>query len=208
MRRCCRSRVLDGARCDGGDIAEWSFPRSEFKWSRRHGVFWIGKSQLRTAEYLQLARYHYREALILVDAMYRSLPVTCCPYTYVDNDAELACGWTREFPRKWAAFVRRAPLRLGPSRDAVASGSCFGASLSAHRQPLAEACVTMQGPVENGMSLVSRPTVLLRPSRDCRAATRTGPRSTSWAMSITDKLTVACAWAEEGDTRAGTPMCP
>jgi hypothetical protein len=61
----------------------------EFKWSRRHRVFWIGKSQLRPAEYLQLARYHYREALILVDAMYRSLPVTCCPYTYVDNDAEL-----------------------------------------------------------------------------------------------------------------------
>src|SRR5439155_20815013 len=37
-RRCCWSRVLDGPRCDGGDIAEWSFPRSELKRSRRHDV--------------------------------------------------------------------------------------------------------------------------------------------------------------------------
>src|SRR5216684_1154484 len=37
-RRCCRSRVLDGPRRDGSDIAEWSFPRSEVKRSRRHDV--------------------------------------------------------------------------------------------------------------------------------------------------------------------------
>src|SRR5712671_486430 len=37
-RRRCWSRVLDGPRCDGGDIAEWSFPRSELERSRRHDV--------------------------------------------------------------------------------------------------------------------------------------------------------------------------
>src|SRR6266404_3742604 len=37
-RRRCWSRVLDGPRCDGGDIAEWSFPRSKVKRSRRHDV--------------------------------------------------------------------------------------------------------------------------------------------------------------------------
>src|SRR5882724_10870430 len=37
-RRRCWSRVLDGPRCDGGDIAEWSFSRSELKRSRRGDV--------------------------------------------------------------------------------------------------------------------------------------------------------------------------
>ena len=43
-------------------------------------------------EYLEPARYQYREAFILVDAMYRGLPVMWCPYIYVDNDAALARG--------------------------------------------------------------------------------------------------------------------
>src|SRR6476661_610954 len=44
-------------------------------------------------EYLDPARYQYREAFILVDATYGDLPVLWCPYIYVDNDAELARGW-------------------------------------------------------------------------------------------------------------------
>jgi acetoacetate decarboxylase len=62
-------------------------------------------------EYLEPARYQYREAFIVVDAMYRDVPVMWCPYIYVDNDAALACGWTRGFQKRWAAFFRRAPLR-------------------------------------------------------------------------------------------------
>jgi len=49
----------------------------------------------RDDEYLEPARYQYREAFILVDAMYRDEPVMWCPYIYVDNDAALARGWTR-----------------------------------------------------------------------------------------------------------------
>ena len=45
-------------------------------------------------EFLEPARYQYREAFILVDAMYRDVPVMWCPYIYVDNDAALARGWT------------------------------------------------------------------------------------------------------------------
>ena len=51
-------------------------------------------------EYLEPARYQYREAFILVDAMYRDEPVMWCPYIYVDNDAALARGWTQGFPKK------------------------------------------------------------------------------------------------------------
>ena len=43
-------------------------------------------------EYLEPARYQYREAFILVDAMYRDVPVLWCPYIYLDKDAALARG--------------------------------------------------------------------------------------------------------------------
>ena len=49
-------------------------------------------------EHLDPARYQYREALILVDAMYRGIPVMWCPYVYVDNDAALAKGGLWGFP--------------------------------------------------------------------------------------------------------------
>ena len=102
-------------------------------------------------EYLDPARYQYREALILVHAMYRDVPVMWCPYIYVDNDAALACGWTQGFPKKMGSiFQTRSFAVAGPAAAPVASGSRFGASLSAHGQRLAEACVTLHEPVENG----------------------------------------------------------
>ena len=114
-------------------------------------------------EYLDPARYQYREAFILVDAMYGDLPVMWCPYIYVDNDAALACGWTRGFPKKMGSiFQTRSFAASGPAAAPVTSGSRFGASLSAHGQRLAEACVTLHESVENGLSLLSRPTVSLR----------------------------------------------
>src|SRR5258708_11685583 len=114
-------------------------------------------------EYLEPARYQYREAFILVDAMYRDEPVMWCPYIYVDNDAALARGWTQGFPKKMGSiFQTRSFAASGPAAAPVASGSRFGASLSAHGHRLAEACVTLHTPVESGRPLLSRPTVLLR----------------------------------------------
>src|SRR3979411_1969483 len=114
-------------------------------------------------EYLEPARYQYREAFILVDAMYRDVPVMWCPYIYVDNDAAMARGWTQGFSKKMGSiFQTRSFATSGPAAVPVVSGSRFGASLSAHGHRLAEACVTLHRPVENGMSLLSRPTVLLR----------------------------------------------
>jgi Acetoacetate decarboxylase (ADC) len=90
-------------------------------------------------EYLEPARYQYREASILVDAMYRDEPVMWCPYIYVDNDAALACGWTRGFPKKIGSiFQTRSFAVSGLAAAPVASGSRFGASLSAHGQRLAD----------------------------------------------------------------------
>jgi hypothetical protein len=56
--------------------------------------------------YLEPARYQYREAFILVGAMYRDRPVMWCPYIYFDNDAALARGWTQEFTKKMGSIFQ------------------------------------------------------------------------------------------------------
>jgi acetoacetate decarboxylase len=151
-------------------------------------------------EYLEPARYQYREAFILVDAMYRDVPVMWCPYIYVDNDAALARGWTQGFPKKMGSiFQTRSFAASGPAAAPVASGSRFGASLSAHGQRLAEACVTLHKPVENGLSLLSRPMVLLRYFPRLAAGHHDKPAVNELVMSITDKLTVVGAWIGKGE---------
>src|SRR5260370_27528515 len=102
--------------------------------------------------------------------MYRDLPVMWCPYIYVDNDAALARGWTQGFPKEMGSISQtRSFAASGPAAAPVASGGLFGASLAAHGQRLAEACVTLHKPVENGLSFLSTPTVLLRYYPTCAA---------------------------------------
>jgi hypothetical protein len=151
-------------------------------------------------EYLEPARYQYREAFVLVDAMYRGMPVMWCPYIYVDNDAALVRGWTQGLPKKMGSiFQTRSFAASGPAAAPVAFGSRFGASLSAHGQRLAEACVTLENPVENGMSLLSRPTVLLRYFPRLAAGYQDKPAVKELALSITDNLAVAGAWIGKGE---------
>src|SRR5258707_3630863 len=145
-------------------------------------------------EYLEPARYQYREAFILVDAMYGDEPVMWCPYIYVDNDAALARGWTQGFPKKMGSiFQTRSFAASGPAAAPVASGSRFGASLSAHGHRLAEACVTLHRPVESGMPLLSPPTVLLRYFPRLAAGCQYKPAVNALAMSLTGHLTVTSA---------------
>jgi hypothetical protein len=91
-------------------------------------------------------------------------------------------------------FQTRSFEASGTAMTPVACGSRSGASLSAHGQRLAEACVAFHKPVENGMSLLSRPTVLLRYFPRLAAGCQDKPAVNELAMSITDKLTVVGAW--------------
>jgi acetoacetate decarboxylase len=153
-------------------------------------------------EFLDPARYQYREAFVLLDAMYRDTPVMWCPYIYVDNDAALARGWTQGFPKKLGSiFQTRTFAAASPAAAPVTAGGRFGASLSAHGQRLAEACVTLRKPVENGLSLLSRPTVLLRYFPRLVAGYQDKPAVNELAMSITDNLSVAQAWVGEAELR-------
>jgi acetoacetate decarboxylase len=151
-------------------------------------------------ELLDPARYQYREALVLLDAMYRDTPVMWCPYIYVDNDAALARGWTQGFPKKMGSiFQTRTFAAASPAAAPIVPGGRFGASLSAHGQRLAEACITLRKPVENGLSLLSRPTVLMRYFPRLAAGYQDKPAVNELAMSITENITVADAWIGEGE---------
>jgi hypothetical protein len=151
-------------------------------------------------EYLDPARYQYREAFILLDAIYRDTPVMWCPYIYVDNDAALARGWTQGFHKKLGSiFQTRTYAAASAAAAPVAAGGRFGASLSAHGQCLAQARITLRKPVQNGLSLLRRPTVLLRYFPRLSAGYQDQPAVNELAMSITDNLTVAEAWIGEGE---------
>ena len=111
-------------------------------------------------------------------------------------------GGRKASRRNWAASSRRARFAAASRAAApVASGSRFGASLSAHGERLAEACVTLRKPVENGLSLLSRPTVLLRYFPRLAAGYQDKPAVNELTMSITDNLTVAQAWVGEAELK-------
>ena len=91
------------------------------------------------------------------------------------------------FRRNWAAFFRRAPLR--PQAQPL-HGSRPVADLAqglAHGQRLAEACVTLRKPVEDGLSLLRRPTVLLRYFPRRATGYHDKPAVNELAMSIADE---------------------
>jgi hypothetical protein len=156
-------------------------------------------------EYLEPARYQYREALILVDGVYRDLPVMWCPYIYVDNDAALACGWTRGFQKKWAAFFRRAPLRprahlRRPLRPAAGLAPAFRQMASVLRKP-ASPC---RGRSKTEYLSSADRRSCCNTFRDWRPATRISRAVNELAISITDNLIVAGAWIGKGAQLSGS----
>ena len=79
------------------------------------------------------ARYQYREAFVLVEAIFEGTPVNYCPYIFVDNDAGIARGWAQGYPKKLGSiFQTRSFSAPSPAAAPLAKGSRFGASLAAH----------------------------------------------------------------------------
>ena len=69
------------------------------------------------------ARYQYREAFVLVEAVFDGTPVNYCPYIFVDNDAAIARGWAQGFPKKLASvYQTRYLLRAEPGGGAACEG--------------------------------------------------------------------------------------
>ena len=113
-------------------------------------------------EYLDPARYQYREFFLLVDALFQGKPVSYCPYIFVDNDAAIARGWTQGYPKRLGqVFQTRYYAATGKAGPALAPGSKFAGSATSAGQRLAEAIVTLREPVTDMSLLKQRPVVNL-----------------------------------------------
>src|ERR1700721_908108 len=142
------------------------------------------------------ARYQYREAFILVEAVFDGKPVNYCPFIFVDNDAALARGWAQGFPKKLGSIYQTRTFSA-PSLAAapLARGSRFGASVAAHGERLATARLQLEERIANPSTIFNRPTVMRRYFPQLAAARQTKPPVDELTMSLTDNLAIVDVWA-------------
>lgn len=151
-------------------------------------------------EHLDPARYQYREAFILIDACWGGTPVTFCPLIYVDNDAALARGWIRGFPKRLGSiFQTRAFAAEGPASPPLGPGGRFGASLSTHGVRLAEARVTLESRVDDPTTVFNRPTALVRYFPRLQKEMRGAPAVHELVLSLTENLRMVDLWIGDAD---------
>ncbi len=153
-------------------------------------------------ELLDPARYQYREAFILIDAVWHETPVMYCPFIYVDNEAAMARGWAQGFPKRiGSVFQTRAFAAPSAAGGPAAHGRRFAGSLSAHGVRLAEARVKLEQPEPDVTKIFSRPTVNVRYFPRLAAGEHDKPAVNELVMSITDNLRIVDMWTGEGEIR-------
>src|ERR1700739_24877 len=133
--------------------------------SAGRGFFWFLDWQFTGSndELTDPARYQYREAFLLVEAVFDGVPVNYCPYTFVDNDAATARGWAQEFPKKLASVYQTRSFSAPSAAAApLAKGSRFGASVTAHGERLATARVQLEERIADPSTVFKRPTTMRR----------------------------------------------
>jgi acetoacetate decarboxylase len=109
------------------------------------------------------ARYQYREAFVLVEAIFERTPINYCPYIFVDNDAAIARGWSQGFPKKYGSIYQTRTFSAPSAAAApLAKGSRFGASVAAHGERMATARVQLEEKVADPEKVFNRPTVMRR----------------------------------------------
>jgi acetoacetate decarboxylase len=142
------------------------------------------------------ARYQYREAFALVEAVFDGKPINYCPFIFVDNDAALARGWTQGFPKKLASVYQTRTF-AAPSAAAapLARGSRFGASVAAHGERLATARIQLEQQVKDPGTVFNRPTVMRRYFPQLAAEGQNKPPVNELTLSLTDDLAIVDVWA-------------
>ncbi|MGA7782112.1 MAG: acetoacetate decarboxylase family protein [Paraburkholderia sp.] len=150
------------------------------------------------------ARYQYREAFVLVEAVFDGVPVNYCPYIFVDNDAAIARGWAQGFPKKLGSVYQTRSFSA-PSLAAapLAKGSRFGASVTAHgkgwRPPVSS--WSKPSPILRPFSTGRRPCAVT--SHSSRPAAGTNHRSTN---SPCRSRTVSRSWMWGGSAELKLPV--
>ena len=148
------------------------------------------------------ARYQYREAFVLVEAIFDGVPVNYCPYIFVDNDAAIARGWAQGFPKKLASVYQTRSFSA-PSLAAapLATGSRFGASVSAHGERLATARIQLEEAVADPTTVFNRPTTMRRYFPQLAAGLQEKPPVDELTMSLTDNLAIVDVWAGSAELK-------
>src|ERR1700742_4385849 len=148
------------------------------------------------------ARYQYREAFVLVEAVFDGKPINYCPYIFVDNDAAIARGWAQGFPKKLGSvFQTRSFSAPSAAAAPLAKGSRFGGSLAAHGERLATARIQLEEPIVDPSTVLNRPTVMRRYFPQLAAAGQLKPPMNELTMSLTDNLAIVDVWAGSAELR-------
>jgi Acetoacetate decarboxylase (ADC) len=154
---------------------------------------WIGNSP---APMMSSPSYQYREAFVLVEAIFEGTPINYCPYIFVDNDAAIARGWAQGFPKKFGSiFQTRSFSAPSAAAAPLAKGSRFGASVAAHGERLATARIQLEEKVENPTAVFNRPTTMRRHFSQLAAGHQQKPPVDELTMSLTDDLAIVDVWA-------------
>ena len=148
------------------------------------------------------ARYQYREAFVLVEAVFEGVPVNYCPHIFVDNDAAISRGWAQGFPKKLATVYQTRSFSA-PSLAAapLAKGSRFGASVAAHGERLATARIQLEGPVADPATVFNRPTTMRRYFPQLAAGQWEKPPVDELTMSLTDNLAIVDVWTGSAELK-------
>jgi acetoacetate decarboxylase len=142
------------------------------------------------------ARYQYREAFVLVEAVFNGTPVNYCPYIFVDNDAAMARGWAQGYPKKLGSvYQTRSFSAPSPAAAPLAKGSRFGASVAAHGERLATARIQLEEKIENPATVFNRPTTMRRYFPQLVAGKQETPAVDELTWSLTDDLAIVDTWA-------------
>jgi acetoacetate decarboxylase len=153
-------------------------------------------------EFLDPARYQYREFFILVDAVLDGHPVSYCPYIFVDNDAAMARGWSQGYPKRLAQ-VFQTRLHAAPSKAAprLAPGGRFAGSMTSSGQRLAEGVVTLERPLTDAGAFGQRPVVNLLHTPRLAAGMHDQPAVHELVMNVPRDVRVVEAWIGQGQLR-------
>jgi acetoacetate decarboxylase len=172
--------------------------------SRGRAFFWFLDWQFTASndELTDPARYQYREAFALVEAIFEGTPINYCPFIFVDNDAAIARGWAQGFPKKLGSIYQtRSFSAPSPAAAPLAKGSRFGASAAAHGERLATARIQLEERIANPSTIFNRPTVMRRYFPQLAAAGQHKPPVNELTMSLTDNLAIVDVWAGSAELR-------
>ena len=198
--------------CDFLSVEFWADPEAATAYlpqglepdltSAGHGIAFFCDWQFtgENEEFLDPARYQYREFFILLDAIYEGQPVSYCPYMFVDNDAALARGWSQGYPKRMASvFQTRLHAANSKAAPQLVSGSKFAASMSAGGQRMAHCVVTLRQPVQEAISFAQRPVINLLHVPQLAMAKQSTPAIEQLVMNVPHDVKIEQLWAGEGE---------